>query len=327
MSTERELPMLAAIAGFLRWIEELLNILNGPILMFGAGIALVDLLTDGALTVSMPELLYAWAISQALGIDTQLLGCFARARLATGWRLVGWLILGVVLGFAAWQAGYVFAVQQSEHITESQALAQLHMSPALWLGWRTFLAVGLVALSGWTRYIAPNAGDVALDERERLARELELEPMRAELRARKALGWRGVATALGGRAAIIHPNIPEMVPPADAQPEADPPDPPEPPMRPNGRENSAHAGNEEWEGQSAAPSLALVSRTGASRRPVARKPSPERSQRLHAYALLDDNPAMTKTALREALRCRQERATALYNAWQHSRERKQVASR
>ena len=199
---ENELLMLAGIAAFIHWCEELLNILNGPLLLLGAGIALVDLLTDGALTVSAPVLLFAWAISQALGIDTQLLGCFARARGAGGWPRVGWLVLGVILGFAAWQAGDVFAIQQAQGISESAALARLGVDPTLWLGWRAFLAVGLVALSGWTRYRRP--APVALaDEREKLERELTLEPLRQRLRMQQVGGLRSLAqTALQGAGGV-----------------------------------------------------------------------------------------------------------------------------
>lgn len=198
---ETELPLLAGIAAFIHWGEELLGILNGPILLLGAGIALVDLLTDGALTVGAPILLFAWACSQALGIDTQLLGCFARARSSSSWARVGWLLLGVILGYAAWQAGYVFSVQQSLHISESAALAQLGMPSGVWLGWRAFLAVGLVALSGWTRYRKPAHVALSLDEeRARLERELTLEPMRQQLRAQHVGGIRALAqTALQGR--------------------------------------------------------------------------------------------------------------------------------
>lgn len=226
---ERELPMLAGIAGFLRWCEELLNILNGPILLFGAGVALVDLLTDGALTVTIPALLFAWAISQALGIDTQLLGAFVRASRARGWSLVGWLALGGILGFAAWQAGDVFAIQQAQHISESAALAQLHMDPALWLGWRAFLAVGLVALSGWTRYRKPARVAISLDEeRAALERELMLTPMRQQLLAQRVGGFRAIAqTALQGAggaqnalvaSAAIAPHL-DTVSPLTATPE------------------------------------------------------------------------------------------------------------
>lgn len=197
---EKELPGLAGIAAFIHWWEEFLNLVNGPVLLAGMFIALIDLLTDGKLTATQPLLLYVWAGSQALGIDGQLMGSWERVSRSHGWRLVGWLAVGVVLGFAAWQAGYVFAVQQSEGISEAAALAQLHMPTETWLGWRMFLAVGLVALAGLTRYRAPVKVAVSLeDERAKLERELTLEPMRQRLRAQQVGGWRSVAqTALGG---------------------------------------------------------------------------------------------------------------------------------
>jgi hypothetical protein len=202
---ERELPMLAGIAGFMRWVEELLNILNGPMLMVGAGIALVDLLTDGAFSADIPSLLFAWAISQALGIDLQLIGCFARARMALRrghfWALVGWIFLGLLLGFATWQAGFVYAVQQSQHITTLQAMTQMHMDHTTWLAMRVALAVGLVALAGWTRYIAPhiNAAAEAQSEREQLERDIANEPLRAQRRAMQLRGMRAAVMAGLGR--------------------------------------------------------------------------------------------------------------------------------
>ena len=234
--TERELPMLAGIAGFFRWFEELLNILNGPLLMFGAGIALVDLLTDGALTATDQALLFAWAISQALGIDLQLLACFARARLALlrqhYWALLGWLILGVPLAIATWQAGYVYAVQQSEHISEAAALAEVGMDRRAWLAWRLALAVGLVALAGWTRYVAPRLSiDVAAAEaRAKLEAELMLEPLRAQKRALQARGVRSVADALRGKemkempatAAPVQPQKLSAAPPDHSRPPTGP---------------------------------------------------------------------------------------------------------
>lgn len=214
---EGELLMLAGIAGFFHWIEELLNILNGPVLMVGAGIALVDLLTDGRLTATAPALLLTWAVSQALGIEAQLLGSFTRVRSARGWRLFGWLVLGGMLGFATWQAGYVFAIQQSQHLSEAAALSQLHMSPQVWLGWRAFLAVGLVALAGLTRYRKPAKVTASLaDERATLERELTLEPLRQRLRAQQVGGFRALAeTALRGAS---EPPAVTMTPPAPATP-------------------------------------------------------------------------------------------------------------
>jgi hypothetical protein len=59
LARNRELPFLAGIAGLLRWLEELANIVSGPLLTAGLAIALIDLLTDGALLTTQPWLLYA----------------------------------------------------------------------------------------------------------------------------------------------------------------------------------------------------------------------------------------------------------------------------
>lgn len=315
-TTERELPMLAGIARIFHWFEELLNILNGPILMFGAGIALVDLLTDGALTASAPFFLIAWALSQALGIDTQLLGCFARARSAVdGWRRAGWLFLGAVLGYAAWQAGYVYAIQQSEHISESAALSRLGMSPALWLGWRAFLAVGLVALSGWTRYVAPQAATLE-DERTRLQRELDLAPMRAEVRRRKAAGWRTVAATAFTK--------------TEAPAEARPPEPPHPtgglPVeRPVEQETEAPA--ESF--RKRAP-IRMISGHAATVQAARRNDSQNRSRleqlRGPAFKALDENPGMSWNDLRKMFRCQTQTANTLLRQWRLER-RQQTARR
>src|SRR5260221_6789246 len=193
MEAQPRLFGLGAIAVNLRWIEGLVNPLSGPLLVLGLGIALVDLLTDGALTASTPALLYVWAISQAAGVDAQLVGSFARARHALRrghhWSLVGLLLLGAVLAYVGWIAAQVFATAQAEHITTMQALAQLGFDRTAWIVQRSALSVFLVCLSGWTRYIAPAKPEASLeDERARLERELTLEPLRQRARAQKAVG-------------------------------------------------------------------------------------------------------------------------------------------
>jgi hypothetical protein len=192
---EHRMPGLAALAGFFRWVEELLTILNGPLLMFGGGIALVDLLTDGALTTSDHTLLFAWAISQAVGVDTQVLGTFARLRESYEQRklgaVAGWLVLGIVLCLFAGQAGYVFAIQQSEHVSEHTALRMLQIDPLWWYGERAALAVGLIALSGLTRYRLVRVVDPAVRVAEiRAAAQIaEAEAEAARARVRR---WRDV---------------------------------------------------------------------------------------------------------------------------------------
>ncbi len=186
---------LGALSLLLRWLEELINTLSGPLLVFGLAIALVDLLTDGALTLAAPALLFAWAISMAVGVDAQLIGSFARARHALRqqhyWTVAGYLVLGAALAYVAWVAAQVFATEQAQHITSVQALAQLGMDRTTWLFQRSGLSVFLVCLSGWTRYHPP-AVTTLEDERAKLERELTLEPLRQRARAQKAVGAVGL---------------------------------------------------------------------------------------------------------------------------------------
>src|SRR5215471_847226 len=84
-----ELPLLAGIAATLRWCEELVVLLSGPLLMAGLGIGLVALLSDGALLVTAPWLVYAWAISQTVGVDGQLVGAWYRVSVAVSRRWWG----------------------------------------------------------------------------------------------------------------------------------------------------------------------------------------------------------------------------------------------
>ncbi len=197
--------MLAGIAGIIRWVEELANLLSGPLLTLGLGIALIDLLTDGSLLTQLPLLLYAWAISQAVGVDAQLVATWdqARAALREGryWALLGLIVLGAVLAYVAWVAAQVFSLQESDGVTTGAALARLGMDSAGWLVQRTALSVFLVCLAGWTRYHPP-AQDVALsaeEERRKLEADLMLEPLRAQLRAQQIRGARGAWDTLRGK--------------------------------------------------------------------------------------------------------------------------------
>ena len=202
--SDTELPMLAGIGVFIRWCEELASLLAGPVLTVGLGIALVDLFTDGRLLANTPALLFAWAVSQTVGLDAQLVGSAAKLgaaiRRRAGWPIIGYTLLVIALGYVAFQASNVFATQQAEGITTAQALARLGMDSATWIIERSALAVLLVILSGLLRYVAPTKIAASTeDERVTLERELELEPLRQRLRAQQVGGWRNVAvTALQG---------------------------------------------------------------------------------------------------------------------------------
>jgi hypothetical protein len=198
MNQHHDMPLLGGIASFLRWCESLAVIMSGPLLTFGLGVALVDLLTDGQLLATTPWLLFAWAISQAVGVDAQLVGSSfllahslrARRYLAA----IGYGLLVVALGYIGYIAAQVFATQESEGVTTVQALARLGLDSTSWILQRSALSVVLVILSGLLRYVAPAKQELALDdERAKLEREIELEPLRQRVRGQKAVGAAGLA--------------------------------------------------------------------------------------------------------------------------------------
>src|SRR5258708_23558457 len=209
MNNGRELPVLSAVAGFLRWCEELLIIVSGPLLTVGLGIALVDLLTGGAVLAAEPGLLYAWAISEAAGVDAQLVASAAKLAAAFHARgalvAVGEGVLIMPLAYVGFLVSNVFATQQSQGLTTAEALARLGMDGTSWIVQRSALAAAVVVLSGLSRYRPPAAEASAEDERAQLERELALEPLRAQLRARKALGWRDVGRGITRGASATAP--------------------------------------------------------------------------------------------------------------------------
>jgi hypothetical protein len=253
----RELPLLAAIGGFFRWCEELLAILSGPLLTAGLLIALVDLLTDGKLLATQPELLYGWAIAMGAGLDAQLIGASVKlgraVRTGAVWAAIGYTVLVLALAYVGFVAAQVFATQQADGITTAQALARLGMDGTTWLVQRSVLSVALVVLSGILRYVPPSAERSAEDEQAHLERELQLAPLRAQLRARKALGWRDVGRAIAQGAPSdresfpirepfpIGPSAPTTTLGVTPLPPAPPEGPDDSPTSPPRRGRSQHA--------------------------------------------------------------------------------------
>lgn len=195
---DHELPMLAGIANGFHWIEELLVILSGPLLTAGLFIGLVDLLSDGALILNAPWMLFAWAVAQAVGADGQLIGAWARVGKAgrrQDWgALVGFLLLGFVLIYIAFVSALVFAFQETYHISTYQALAKLGMDTVSWLWQRTAVSVGLVALSGLLRYTAPKkAIPASLEDQKRAIQDkMELDALKRQAKGQGLQGWVGV---------------------------------------------------------------------------------------------------------------------------------------
>jgi hypothetical protein len=223
---QHELPMIGGIAAGIRWVEELVSLLSGPLLTIGLGIALVDLLTGDGLLRAFPALLYVWGVCQAVGIDAQLVAAWDRVRMAARRRqwgaVVGYVCLGLALAWVGFLSAQAFGYQQAFGLSEADALQRLGIDAVNWQLQRAVLAVFLVALSGFTRYHAPPKVKQTLeDERAHLARELELEPLRQQLRATKATGIGALArqtlAAVTGHEATPAPKKPPTGPGTPAQ--------------------------------------------------------------------------------------------------------------
>lgn len=211
-----DLPLLGAIAGFLRWIEELTVLLSVPLLTLGLGISLVDLLTGGTLLQSTPWLAYLWAISQAVGIEGQLAGAAYNIRNAFTKRaffaMGGYVCLTISLAYVAFLAAQAFTLHESGNLNVSTALSLIGIDSVSWAWQRAIIAVALVVLGSLLRYRPMKIQ--AADEAQRLREQIELAPLRAQAQAAKVMGARAVV-----RAAVKGDAAPATQPLTPAEPE------------------------------------------------------------------------------------------------------------
>jgi len=197
MDDEQAMPLLGAIAACLRWVEELVVLVSGPMLTVGLGIGLVSLLSDGALLVSAPWLLYAWAISQTVGVDGQLVGTWYRVSVAVRKRrwgvVVAFILLGLALAYVGYIGALVFAMQQAYHVSTAQALVKLGMDATSWLWQRAAVSVFLVCLSGYLRYRAPQQDTRTLAQKKQALQDaMEIEALRQQQREQRVRGALGL---------------------------------------------------------------------------------------------------------------------------------------
>jgi hypothetical protein len=189
----QKLPLLGAISGALRWVEELIVLVSGPMLTIGLGIGLVALLSGGKLLVDVPWLLYAWAVAQTFGADGNLVGMWYRVRLAVvrkQWvALIAYTLLGLLLGYVAFVASLVFSYQEAYGMTTTEALHRLGFNDDTWLVQRAAIGVFLVCLSAFLRYRAPVVDRRTLAEKKRaLEEQMELDALKTQARAQQARG-------------------------------------------------------------------------------------------------------------------------------------------
>ncbi len=91
----------------------------------------------------------------------------------------------------------VFAMQQADGISTSQALAELGIIHAAWLVQRSILSIVLVCLSGWTRYHPPVKQRLSPEEElAEINRQAQLAQAGNRLREVKALGVAHIGRSL-----------------------------------------------------------------------------------------------------------------------------------
>jgi hypothetical protein len=316
---EHELPFLGGVTALIRWLEELVNITSGPVLTVGLGISLVDLLTDGALLSNLPVLLYCWAISQAVGVDAQLVASFDRARIALRekrwWSLAGLLLLGCALAYVAWVSAQVFATQQADGVGTSQALAMLGMSHTAWLVQRSILSVVLVCLSGWTRYHPPAKQRLSLEEElAEMDRQAKLAEAGNRLREVKALGMARIGRSLIAAARGSEDQQDDTT----QQPE------PTGPGSPVAAELPAQVEETEADTASITP-LPQRAKRQTRQLPAAARASRADRLRNQAFRLLERDPDLSVNQLAKTLGCRWGKADQLKREFLRSQQSRRVA--
>lgn len=305
---ERELPLLAAIGGFFRWLEELLAILAGPLLTAGLLIALIDLLTDGKLLATQPELLYGWAIAMGAGLDAQLIGASVKLGRAirAGRVLVaaGYLLLVCGLAYVAFVAAQVFATQQADGLTTAAALSQLGMDKTSWLIQRSALSVFLVVLSGVLRYTPPAkrpvdasaaVAEIGAKQQIGLARIAQLRAYGDALRGQVPTAAPEPPT--DGGTPLTHPPLPQAITPDEVVP-------------PAGTAPGRMA-------RRSTLRLVQPKRNRSTVRAAARRSQAD--LQAMAYAVLDRTPTMSLDALARTLSTAKRTAQSLRTGWQLDR--------
>lgn len=218
---DEKLPLIDFIATALHWLEELLIVISGPAITFGLLIGLIDLLTDGKLLLDAPSLLFAWAISIAVGADGQLVAAWYRvgtaARHGKWGAMFGFVILGTILIYVAYVSALVFAYQQAYNIPMVAALAKLNISQSAWLIQRTAVTVMLAAVSGLLRYRKPQALSIE-EQKAKLAEAADLAAFKRNLTTQQVRGLMDAGKTLIGKNTLISTEPQENnIPPASQE--------------------------------------------------------------------------------------------------------------
>lgn len=196
-----DMPMLGGIAAALRWLEELTILISGPFLAVGMVISIVDLMTGGHLMQDTPLLLFTWAVTQAIGIEGQLTGSAFGVRrnlaLKKYLQAFGFAILTAALGYVAFLAAQAVTLHESAGYNVNTALNLIGIDSVSWAWQRAGIAVVLVVLSGFMRFVPQKA--TLEDKKAQLLEALELNPLKTQLDAQNIDRVKGAAGRLFNR--------------------------------------------------------------------------------------------------------------------------------
>ena len=187
---ERLETVLRGLATGIRFIEDLNGILSSVFISLALILAVISLITGGALLQAVPWTLWIWAGALAVGVEATLVSAFDKAHQAWmeqhGLIASAWAGLGVMLAIVGFVAVAAFTVQQSLHINEAEALRMMGLSPLGFDLGRSFITVLLACIAGLAR---PRKQVVTHEDRKRELREaIEIEPLRRQLESLRTGG-------------------------------------------------------------------------------------------------------------------------------------------
>ncbi len=303
MKTYQEHAFVHRLAGTLRFLEDVVNVLSGPLISLGFILTVMDLLSGNGITSRLPWMTLVWAGCIATGVDAQLVATsdrFRRACLERRWgTLLPLLAIGILLCHVAFIGAVAYGLQESLHIGEAQALGMFGLTPVAFQIERAVLTVSLVVYSGMTRPV-----QAALTHADRLRDVREQN----ELAIARAQGDVALAELQKG---VKKSTAPKPKPKLGAS------NPPSGPLFPTGGGTPLQALPTATVGT--AESLKVLPLEVAEISHQRRAARARLTLKEKVYRALDAEPGLTKSQIAKRFRCSESRASALKR--EHAAER------
>jgi hypothetical protein len=192
MNTHNETleKVLRGLATAIRFVEDLNGILSSVFISLALILAVMSLITGGALLQAVPWSLWIWAGALAVGVEATLVSAFDRTHQA--WiearklAAAAWATLGIMLAIVSFCAVTAFTLSQSLHIDEATALRMMGLSPLAFDLGRSLITVLLACIAGLAR---PRKKPVTHQDRMRELQEaIAIEPLKQQLESLRTRG-------------------------------------------------------------------------------------------------------------------------------------------